>query len=251
MAANDLPPGMPSLSDMQQLMASLAQMQYMMLRQSQAQGASRSLDEQQPPLETAPKAEEGAPESQLAQADEDNDNGEAAEADAAEGHVEDNMEEVKVDPAPEKASHPVKKAEYENETTDQPVKTIYKRVGWYTIDKNAKLEILARIHERPKKKENDDGHGVGSVRETLKPTPKVLPVKTTVPEPEGPPPRLRLELAQKNMLEYYHHNLSFFATCRPRRSKREKESDRSGRRSRGSGSGGQGSREKRHRGQYD
>ena len=251
MAANDLPPGMPSLSDMQQLMASLAQMQYMMLRQSQAQVASRSLDEQQPPLETAPKAEEGAPESQLAQADEDNDNGEAAEADAAEGHVEDNMEEVKVDPAPEKASHPVKKAEYENETTDQRVKTIYKRVGWYTIDKNAKLEILARIHERPKKKENDDGHGVGSVRETLKPTPKVLPVKTTVPEPEGPPPRLRLELAQKNMLEYYHHNLSFFATCRPRRSKREKESDRSGRRSRGSGSGGQGSREKRHRGQYD
>ena len=111
------------LSDMQQLMASLAQMQYMMLRQSQAPGASRSLDEQQPPLETAPKAEEGAPESQLAQADEDNDNGEAAEADAAEGHVEDNMEEVKVDPAPEKASHPVKKAEYENETTDQPVKT--------------------------------------------------------------------------------------------------------------------------------
>ena len=200
-----------------------------------------------------PKAEEGAPESQLAQADEDNDKGEAAEADAAEadaaeGHVEDNMEEVKVDPAPEKASHPVKKAEYENETPDQPVKTIYKRVGWYTIDKNAKLEILARIHERPKKKENDDGHGVGSVRETLKPTPKV---KTTVPEPEGPPPRLRLELAQKNLLEYYHHNLSFFATCRPRRSKREKESDRSGRRSRGSGSGGQGSREKRHRGQYD
>ena len=251
MAANDLPPGMPSLSDMQQLMASLAQMQYMMLRQSQAQGASRSLDEQQPPLETAPKAEEGAPESQLAQADEDNDNGEAAEADAAEGHVEDNMEEVKVDPAPEKASHPVKKAEYEHETTDQPVKTIYKRVGWYTIDKNAKLEILARIHERPKKKENDDGHGVGSVRETLKPTPKVLPVKTTVPEPEGPPPRLRLELAQKNMLEYYHNNLSFFATCRPRRSKREKEPDRSGRRSRGSGSGGQSSREKRHRGQYD
>ena len=251
MAANDLPPGMPSLSDMQQLMASLAQMQYMMLRQSQAQGASR--DEQQPPLETAPKAEEGAPESQLAQADEDNVKGEAAEADAAEadaaeGHVEDNMEEVKVDPAPEKASHPVKKAEYENETPDQPVKTIYKRVGWYTIDKNAKLEILARIHERPKKKENDDGHGVGSVRETLKPTPKV---KTTVPEPEGPPPRLRLELAQKNLLEYYHHNLSFFATCRPRRSKREKESDRSGRRSRGSGSGGQGSREKRHRGQYD
>ena len=132
MAANDLPPGMPSLSDMQQLMASLAQMQYMMLRQSQAQGASRSLDEQQPPLETAPKAEEGAPESQLAQADEDNDNGEAAEADAAEGHVEDNMEEVKVDPAPEKASHPVKKAEYENETTDQRVKTIYKRV-WMVI----------------------------------------------------------------------------------------------------------------------
>ncbi|CAE7244856.1 unnamed protein product [Symbiodinium sp. CCMP2592] len=197
-------------------------MQYMMLSQGQGQGQGSSLPaqgEQQPPLETAPKTEETdheAPEEANAET------GHEPEGEEDTQDFEEEQEEVNLEPEVPKASPPAKKAtQYEYETPDQPVKTIYKRVGWYTIDKNTKLEILARLHHRPKKEEKNDGAGVGSVREVLKPKPKVLPVKNAVPEPPGPPPQ---------------------------RSKREKEADHYGsKRARGSGSGGHGSREKKHR----
>ncbi|CAE7707500.1 unnamed protein product [Symbiodinium sp. CCMP2592] len=192
MASNNLPPGMPTVADMQKLMTSLAQMQYMMLSQGQGQGQGSSLPaqgEQQPPLETAPKTEETdheAPEEANAET------GHEPEGEEDTQDFEEEQEEVNLEPEVPKASPPVKKAtQYEYETPDQPVKTIYKRVGWYTIDKNTKLEILARLHHRPKKEEKNDGAGVGSVREVLKPKPKVLPVKNAVPEPPGANARRR------------------------------------------------------------
>ena len=169
------------LPQMQQMLAQMAQMQFMVAQQQSSLAETEKEKEKE-----KDSAAEKTPEPPLKEEDYEKE----------EDENDDDMEEVATEaPGPKEPSSGHKTKPKDEPTQPQgpeeATKKVYKRLGWFTLNKTAKLEILARIHFKP---ETVDGYGKGGTaaeatkKDYLPPKPKARPAGTKPAEPSHPPP---------------------------------------------------------------
>ena len=161
--------------------AQMAQMQFMVAKQQSSLAETEKEKEKK-----KDSAAEKTPEPPLKEEDYEKE----------EDENDDDMEEVATEaPGPKEPSSGHKTKPKDEPTQPQgpeeTTKKVYKRLGWFTLNKTAKLEILARIHFKP---ETVDGYGKGGTaaeatkKDNLPPKPKARPAVTKPAEPSHPPP---------------------------------------------------------------